>query len=86
MTAKITIKTVAREPWVETSPTDPTTATLTAVATTQVNSLDDGPWTVSFPACNTFGVVQKGQGETVTATVSLDSQGAVFSVNVQQVG
>jgi hypothetical protein len=80
----ITIRTVNEEPWVETSPNDPTTQTLTASAATTITSEDIGPWTVSFPDVPTAATVPPTarDGSPVTATtVTLTSAGSQFVVD-----
>jgi hypothetical protein len=82
----ITIRTVNEEPWVETSPNDPTTQTLTASAATTITSQDVGPWTVSFPDVPTAATIPPTarNGSPVTAsTVTLSSAGSQFVVDTK---
>jgi hypothetical protein len=83
----IVIQTVTGEPWVETSPRDPTTGTLTATAATTLVSTDTGPWTVSFPGAGTQAAVTAPVGGAVSLagfTVTLQEVGSDFTVQVQE--
>lgn len=83
-TAVLTIadNTNTGQTWVETSPNDPETGSLSAYsATTLTKTADNGPWTVSFSPANTYGVVSENDRGT-TATVTLNYSNNKYTVSV----